>query len=246
MSATASVAGGDRKGAPEAPAGVLRGKTLIFGTAYVATQEQRYAFTLWRDLVTKLNPATDILVVDSASPALPDTGPIKVLQLGDNIGHLGTTGRDGWGRAFCAGLRYATEAGYDRAVHIETDLLLARPVAPIIAKMEAVGVRIAAPMANPHQFIETALMFMDVQHMFESKFIEAYDWEQVTPGIFPENRIWQIMEQTLFGLPMRGLRNDLGQLTPKTMARMFPLGMDWLTHADPATLRAFMGVNGHA
>jgi len=218
--------------------------TLIFGTAYIATQEQRYVLTLWRDLVTKLNPATDILVVDSASPALPDVGSIKVLQLGDNIGHLGTTGRDGWGRAFCAGLQHAISAGYRYAAHIETDLLFARPVSEIIAKMENANVRIAAPMAYPHQFIETALMFMDVRYIAETGFTEAYDWERMTPGIYPENKVLQITEPALFALPLRGLRNDFGQLSPKTMARMFPLGIDWLTHADPATLRAFMEVNG--
>ena len=87
-----------------------------------------------------------MLVVDSASPDMPSIEGLEVLQLGDNIGHLKLTGRDGWGRAFCAGLQRAIDGRYDWAVHIETDLLFARPVADVIGKMGSVGVDVAAPL----------------------------------------------------------------------------------------------------
>src|SRR5512146_1735288 len=97
-------------------------KILIFGTSYVAGQHSRYLFGLWRDLVRRLNPGTDVLVVDSASPDMPPVDGMTVLALEGNIGHLSKTGRDGWGRAFSAGLRHAVECQYDYVVHIETDL----------------------------------------------------------------------------------------------------------------------------
>ena len=129
---------------------------LIFGTSYVQGQHARYEITLWRDLVTKLNPDADFLVIDSASPDLPPLPGVEVQQLGDNIGHLSRGGRDGWGRAFVAGLT----AAYDWVVHIETDLLFARPVASIIKKLERYGVGAACPVALPYAFIETGLMFL--------------------------------------------------------------------------------------
>jgi hypothetical protein len=219
-------------------------KAMIFGTSYVETQEQRYIFSLWLDLVTRLNPETPILIVDSASPALPDTGCAEVLQLGNNIGHLGKTGRDGWGRAFCAGLQRAIDDGYRHVVHIETDLLFARPVKETLQKMETHGgIKITAAMANPYQFIETGLLFMSVRYMKWLKFIEKYDWETVTPDMLPEVRTANIMGTALFALPLRGLRNDLGQLTPARMPTMFPYGIDWVTHADAATCREFCRVN---
>lgn len=216
---------------------------LIFGTSYVETQEQRYVFGLWLDLVTRLNPQCDILVVDSASPNLPETPGAEVMQLGDNIGHLTKTGRDGWGRAFCAGLRYAVEEGYRNVVHIETDMLFARPVVDTFAKMNTNGVKIAAPPALPYQFIETGLLFIAVNHIRFRNLIDRYDWEANGPGTIPEVKIAGMTDKHLFMLPFRGMRNDLGQLTAARMATMFPYGMDWVTHADPATYREFIRLN---
>lgn len=220
-------------------------KTLVFGTSYVEGQPARYLFTQWLSLVTTLNPAADILVVDSASPDLPDTPGAQVLQLGDNIGHHTRTGRDGWGRAFCAGLQAAMDGGYDWVVHIETDLLFSQPVAPTLDKMARSGVKIAAPMAYPHQFMETALLFASVPYVREHGVIGLYDWETVGPAEWPENRLLAAVEGEFFALPFRGLRNDLRHVTPRNLRTVFSGGLDWITHAEPAVCREFLRVNGH-
>ena len=222
-------------------------KTLIFGTSYIAGQQSRYVFGLWLNLVQKLNPDSDILVVDSASPDMPGfLGRVKYLQLGDNIGHLGHGGQDGWGRAFCAGLQHAIDHGYDSVVHIETDLLFARPVGEIMDKMSRSRVLAAAPVAAPFQFIETALMFLSVGYVQSINLIGKYDWHKAEQTPFPEVRIERIIQERLFSLPLKGLRNDLDLLTVKNMAGMFPDGVDWLTHCrDPAVYREFLRVNEH-
>ncbi len=221
-------------------------RTLIFGTSYVSGRASQFLFGLWRELVTQLNPEADVLVVDSASPDLPsDLGRATVLQLGDNIGHLSRTGRDGWGRAFTEGLRFAIGYGYDRVVHVETDLLFARPVAETLAKMQSYRIPVAAPMAAPFSFIETALMFMDVGYIKNIGLIERYDWQRPEEKPLPEYRIAQIVEPDLFALTLRGLRNDLHGINAGNLRVAFPDGLDWITHCqDLAVYRAFLRMNG--
>ena len=142
-------------------------KTLIFSTSYCHDQASRYLVNLWAGLTRGLNPDTDILLIDSASPCLPDLSDsgVKVWSFPDNIGHFGKTGKDGWGRAFCKGLSEAIDGGYEQAVFIESDLLFSRPVAGFLEKMDRMGIPFACPMAAPYQFLETGLMFMDVKAM---------------------------------------------------------------------------------
>lgn len=221
-------------------------RVLIFGTSYVEGQHARYLFSLWLDLVRKLNPTADVLVVDSASPDLPPVEDVTVLALDGNIGHLGKNGVDGWGRAFSAGLNHAVKCQYDYAVHIETDLLFARPVLSSLARMKDHGIKVAAPMALPYAFIETALMFFDVGYVRDSKLVGRYNWEGSPVLPHPEVRLGAMTQAELFGLPLYGLRNDHGQVTPKNMAQLFPCGIDWITHCkDPAVYREFLKVNGH-
>lgn len=220
-------------------------KVLIFGTSYVEGQHSRYLFGLWRDLVRKLNPGIDVLVVDSASPDLPHTGDFAVSQLGDNIGHLMKTGRDGWGRAFCEGLQRAIDEDYAYAAFIECDVLLAKPVMPIIDRMMNNNVKFCCPMASPYSMIATEIMVMDLDVMWD--FIEKYDWENSPVMPYAETRIQEILGYYLWCLPWTGCRNDLGHITAQNMQQKFPAGIDWITHCeDVAVYREFLRLNGHA
>jgi hypothetical protein len=219
-------------------------RVLIFGTSYVEGQHSRYLFGLWRDLTEKLNPAIDMLVVDTASPDLPSLGRANLIRFEDNIGHLSRTGRDGWGRAFCAGLQHGVDNRYTHIVHIETDLLFARPVAEVLEKMRGAEVSMAASVASPYAFIDTGLMFMTFSAA--KAFLRKYRWEDRVQSDLPEVVIGQMFEDRLFTLPLWGMRNDLNVLTPRNMTQLFPGGIDWLTHCkDPAVYREFLRVNGH-
>lgn len=223
----------------------MRSKTLIVGTSHLHGAAAVETFSMWADLTLKLNPDTDILVVDSASP-MPVPyypPPLKYLLLPDNIGHLARGGRDGWGRAFAAGVNYAIERDYDWIANIECDILFARPVAETIAKMSRHGVLCAAPMAMPYQFTETGLSFWAVPYLKMSGLIERYDWENPPPnGLLPEQRIDALCAEEMFALPFRGFRNDM-RVNAEQLRRMFPAGIDWITHSDLPVLRAFMEIN---
>lgn len=224
-------------------------KILIFGTSWCPDQERKWLLEQWIRINRTVNPDCHALIVDSASPALPERidGGMGVMfePFQDNIGHLSRAGRDGWGRAFVKGLEWADRFGYDFAVHVEADLLMARPVAPIIDKMARHGVGAAAPIAHPYQYIETALLFLDMRWVRESEFIARYDWANPPPaGPLPELRVEAILGDKFWPLPLRGARNDLGTITAKNMGQVFPQGISWLTHANTATFRAFLALNG--
>lgn len=237
--------------------------TLILGTCYVDTEEMEDVVDMWARLVRKLNPECDVLLVDSASPVklsgfLPRLGynclcPMPTPEhltgtservigfFPDNIGHLSRGGRDGWGRALSAGIDYAVRQGYTHLAYIDADILLARPVQPILDKMIRTGVKIACPLEPQYLMVENGIIFADVAYLRDSKFIERYDWENPpTDGRLPENRFEDLVSDELFLLPLRGLRNDFGAITPQNVGR----APDWITHASSEVYAAFLKVNG--
>lgn len=219
-------------------------KTLIMGTSYIAAGNegaQGYGpklVNLWARLTRHLNPDSDILIVDSASPVdvSEATAPVDltVLQLGDNVGHINVSGRDGWGRAFCAGVKEAIDLKYDCIAYCDVDIIFARPVGPIIEKMAKFGVKAACPMDCQYSFLENGLMFLDVAYLRDSDFVGRYNWESRTrsadPMEIPEMVFERLMEDVLFTLPLRTYRDDMKRLTPNNIEHAFAYGIDAVTH----------------
>lgn len=220
-------------------------RVLIVGTSYVHGAAAAEVFRMWAYITRRVNPDTEILVMDSASPTpvapMPDTG-FNLIRFADNIGRLLIDGRDGWGRSFSSALDHAIEHEYEWIVHIECDVLFARPVREVIAKMLANGVKAAAPMAIPYQFIETGLMFLNVAYLQKIGFALKYDWRNAPVMPFTEKRILDICSEAMFALPLRGFRNDM-RVTAEQLPRMFPDGIDWITHAELPVLRRFLEMN---
>ena len=234
-------------------------RPLIFGTCYVDTSEKRDVVTLWARLMTKLNPDIPLLLVDSASPFNPavflnEAPEIKarddftIFSFGDNIGHLSAGGRDGWGRAFCQGLGLARSWNRTDVAYIDADMLLARPVMPIMKKMAGAGVRVACPLDMTYQFVENGIVFAELDYLREIEFTRKYNWEHSpTPDCaetFPERRFEKIVESELFLLPLRGLRNDFDRVNVENVGA-WPYGIDYITHCkDPRVYQRFLEVNG--
>lgn len=217
--------------------------TLILGTMYLADQQALWLARHWARITRRLNPDAYIAIVESQSELSGRDFPVDTHMVIENIGHMSKNGRDGWGRALTEGIRLALFETMTWLAVIECDLLFARPVASVFDKMAFFRPSIPAvmPVARPHEFIETGLMFLYVPYLKEIDFIGQYDWEHTNE--VPERKIERILEP--FSLPLRGLRNDHHLLTAANMAQTFPVGIDYLTHCrDAGVYRRFMELNG--
>ena len=217
-------------------------RTLIVGTSYVHGRAATEVYRMWAHLVTKLNPGMKVLQIDASSPALPKLPGVQVYPV-ENFGHLSRGGRDGWGLSFTTGVRSAIGGGYDWLVNIETDVLFARPVGPIINRLIRHGINCAAPMAIPHSFTATELSFWNVEYLRQIDLIGKYDWKNPPAGVLPEQRIDAICAYEMFALPLRGMRNDHG-IPASVLRRAFPAGIDWITHAELPVCLEFLRMNG--
>lgn len=224
-------------------------KTLIYGTSYIATPERMELTKLWAKLCAKLNPDCDLLLVDSASPFDPmkfmPENLLWIRRFHDNLGHLNAGGGDGWGRAFCYGLQFGIDEGYDRIAYIDADILFAKPVGPIFDKMERNGVKVSCPLDMNFQFLENGIVFMNPEYMRDIRFIERYDWPNSPQMPLPERRFELLLEDALFTLPLRGCRNDFDLVTMANCREAFPWSWDYLTHAKDFNLYyRFLELNG--
>jgi hypothetical protein len=225
-------------------------RVLIFGTTYVDTTERKQLAYQWADLHETRNPGCDLLFVDSNSPfefilGLKSWGSSakvwrKFFSFPDNIGHLSKGGRDGWGRAFCRGLQTAIRGGYDYVVHIEGDSLFRLPVMPIIEQMSRDGIKAASvPIgygeAQRSAWVETGLMFFEVEYLKQSNFIAGYDWLNRTAKPQPEIVIRKMLGDDLVMLPLKAERSDKDEITVDNVTEY-----DWITHCQPAVYDRFV------
>lgn len=225
-------------------------RVLIFGTVYADTPQKARLAVQWGKLHRSLNPGFDLMLVDSASPEfwcddgspavgaeLPD---VNLNSFPDNIGHLSCGGRDGWGRAFSYGLQHAIDGGYDYAVHIEGDSLFRLPVKPIVEQMQSDKVKVASvPIgygeAQRSTWVETGLMFFDVDYLRKSNFIAGYDSPNRTAKPQPEIVIRKMLGSDLVMLPLKAERSDKGEITVDNVTEY-----DWITHCAPEVYDRFV------
>lgn len=224
-------------------------KTLIYAGCCVQTIDQRDTVRLWARVVQHLNPGIDVVLFDTQSvfdPALFLPPGIEIIRYPDNPGHLAQGGRDGAGRTFIDGILLGHQRGYDYVVHLESDMLLAKPVMPIVEKMHRVGVKAACPRLDRYQFLEWGITFLNVEHMIETKFPERYDWESAPPVPIPEWRIEQLLADDLFILPLRGMRNDGNWVNSLTLPNHYPYQPpDFITHCSEfGVYHRFLDING--
>ena len=218
-------------------------KILIFGTCYVDTVEKHHLVDQWGTLHKFLNPECDLLLVDSNSPRAIYSAP--VLQLGNNIGHLTKCDNDGWGRAFCAGLQYAIDKGYDYVAHIEGDSLLRLPVKMFCGDMEVRDIHALVCGVNGTKFnefawVETGIMFMSTEYANDSDFIQRYNWRDGKSKRYPhtpEAVIYEMLVQDdVFDIAaIRTMRDDRKILTVDNV-----VNYDWISHTTPEVYDMFV------
>jgi hypothetical protein len=227
-------------------------RVLITSSCYINSSARADELLLWARLTRMLNLDTEILLVDSCSPfdarALLNknfsTNINVIARMEDNVGHP-TTGGDGWGRDLCWGIEYAASRAYDWIVFIESDLMFYKPITPIIEKLCRIGCLAAAPISFKYHWIETGLMFLSVPMLLATRFVEQYSWHTHTPPFGCEAHVQRILDPEFLALPLRGLRNEEGELTLANHKALFPFGVDYLTHcADFSLYPSFAKLNG--
>ena len=219
-------------------------RVLIYGTSYVGDEGRQWLVEQWAKVNRQINPDCDLIIVDSASP-LPLPEGVYAHQLCSNLGHLGSTGVDGWGRAFTTGLEIAVEKGYDFVFLIDTDILFFQPVMSIAFSMAADGQVYGTCEGPPYDWPEGGLVFCSVPWLQATNFPARYDWQNVRPGTFPERRLAELAGSKLTTLPLRGRRNDDGLVRPDNIGELFPNGLDWITHCtDFEVYREALRLNG--
>ena len=174
-------------------------RVLIFGTMYIKDERGLLSVNSWYECWKRYNSRHDFLLIDSHSEEkwikklsfptkrkkmhdddifrLQINDKENVISFSDNIGHLLSTGRDGWGRAFCAGITNAIYNGYDYAVHIESDLLFKGNVSAVVDEMHEISIPVVGTKSWLYGFLETGLLFMNVQFLKAVKFLSRYTWK---------------------------------------------------------------------
>ena len=220
-----------------------RATTLIFATTYVDSGDREILTRQWLDLHSALNPDCDFLLVDSASPKpvldekwsakfKDDPVRYRLHDFGDNVGHLSRKGRDGWGRAFCYGLDYAVEHGYDHVLHIEGDSLLRTPAWTLVNKLRKSGKGVGSiSVRGTHRdipgWVETGLMLFSTAYLRKSEFTTVYDWPKREVRPTPEFIVFRMVAHDMLTFDLNGLRGDKNQISA---ANIRTLALDWVTH----------------
>ena len=220
-----------------------------------ATQAKLFAVS--RKLIQKLNPGVDTLVVDNGSPIGPSQWADSTLwfHFDEPIGHFfhdvhginGKPPRDGPGRAHTVAMAIAEAAGYDRAVYIEADALFFRPVEWGFSQMTK---NVACQPAGKYYALDFHVMWWrDLKWAKEFDFWGKYDWQSRVgePGGEPagEDVYIKIFGDAIEALPVRGERGDALGLYTGNYDRLFPDGIDLLTHVDVPTFQWVLFKMGH-
>lgn len=224
-------------------------RILIFATTYIQTEEQARLFDQWVVVNRLRNADCDMLAVDSCSPLRDRVAiyspEVQIIDFADNIGHLARGGGDGWGRAFCAGIEWAIRQKYDYVVHVEGDSLFRLSVKTICEQMAneyivALGTPVHGTKRVENGWVETGLMFFATNFLKETKFVESYDWQDISDKKYPhtpEAVIYEILGAALEMTTWKTIRDDKEHLTVDNVK-----DYDWVTHTSPEVYDSFVKV----
>lgn len=224
-------------------------KTLVYGSCYIQTEQELANIVLSHKVFRHLNPHLDFILLDSCSPFDPSNviRGEEIYRFPDNPGHLSRGGGDGAGRSFCEGMTLAINRDYDYCVCWEMDVFFFKPMQPIIDAMAKASVKAAALPQSQYVFPEFGVSFYNVRYLREKNIVGRYDWWNAPNYPIPEMRIFNMLGDDLWLLPLSGMRNDHHQLNSTNLAQAFPYGpCSWLTHCyqDPQTYHRAIEMNG--
>ena len=241
---------------------------LLIQQVHLRTEAQCRLFAVSQALLRRLNPGCHLLVIDNASPLDPlpwmagewdqvllspmsDKVPLierdmTLLRFAEALGHFSYGGTaDGPGRAIMRGIEMAIEGGYKKAVYIESDCLVSRPVKWWFDQMKK---PVACQPVSRHGFVDWQVMPFDVKFMGEFCFVGKYDWKNQTveknAKTFGEQQYFDILGDNVEIIDCVGERVE-GTLDVKGWVEKYKSGVDFVTHGDYEIYAAFLVLNGH-
>ncbi len=240
-------------------------RTLIYCMTHLRTPLECKLLKIWWELLARQNTNFDALIVDSAAAFWPgDILPGWHVQWLVNDDHIPTICQSqtiaafhnslghpwydqikagsGSDRAQMKGFEIAIANNYDRVAYIEMDVLFARSVDWAFELMEKpTG---CGPLVEHGQFPDNGLFFAYTQHLWKIDYVKRYNWRGPTQPA-GEKRMWDILGDDLHILPIRG-RRDIAETKAADLARHWPDGIDYITHALPETFAEFLRINNHS
>lgn len=219
--------------ATEGPARASGNRLLIVCPNFIGGPQDAAMVRLWQETVHTFNPEADWLMVfdgpiaawwgacgfDDGVSCVPLAGDGSlelrsrrtVAWYADNIGHLHSTGRDGWGRSLTTGLRAALSAGYDWVAHVEADMLTRVDLSAMTKYIVENEGNWGSPRCAPWGFIESGFFVVSRSCLVERNFLRRYDWP-TTPFLPHQEWLFEAMLGPCIALPLKGGRiADLGK-----------------------------------
>lgn len=227
----------------------------IFSNCFIDSAFKRALVTLWAETVIRLNPDTDLLLIDSAGPVpamevLVVFGFSEAVDAPRRIVRVETPADHpfaGWRRDFLLGMRFALMREPRFIAFIESDVIFTVPVAPIFRRMTAHNMGVAMPFDPMYQFFETGLAFYEgaVARANLDRLGQALDAADWPKEMVSEIALERVLGPLLHPLALRGCRDDINRLTVANLHQCYPWGLDYLTHCpDLAVYRKMLALNG--
>ena len=231
---------------------LTQSRSLVFLSVHLREEFRGRLFSVALELIRRLNPHWDILVIDNASPVdpIPYLGaPLSerlfMYRFENALGHWsydGPSAGNGPGRANMKGIEIALADGYDRIVYQESDALCSLPYDWWFARMTK---PVACQPLCRHRFPDWNVWAMQGAFMKEFDFIGKYDWANRKAITVGEQVYADIFGEHLQMIPVRGERWEHDLDAAKFREVYGPMGgCDLLTHVRTETFAAFLEMNG--
>lgn len=223
-------------------------KTLIIQQVHLQQEDQGRLWKVAQELIGRLNPGVDRLLIDNASPLdpfqyVPRGTFYAALRFREAIGHFSKGGeRDGPGRAIMSSIDLAYALGYERAVYMESDCLVFRPVQWWLDQMTKPTA--CQPICR-HRFPDWNVFPFDVHWMRQFDFVGKYSWHTQKPTNIGEQIYKDILGDNCEIIECKGERVE-GHRTLEQFKKHYADGIDFVTHTSPDIFAHALEINGHA
>lgn len=210
-------------------------RVLVFCTAYI-TEQTLPRYRNWLKYYREMFPDFDLLMSHDGEMVVPEEDfPLLIneVHIGLFPGHGGKF--VGWIRSFLAALRYAKDNGYDRVVHLESDLYLKKGFRDRFLTLVK-GDHYLSSWCHRYGFMETAIQIINPKTL--DKMLEHFRKTE----IFKINELMEWLFFREFKPNVRGIFGNRIEDWDLNDPRFGWQGLDYLAQADYERDKKFLEV----